>query len=315
MKNIQKKHIALIAIVLAFTSGCAPVGAPTPAPDEGIRTQVVNLFEEFVDLETSKLVKAKPKFGYDLLTIKSAFDYFPSVSIYGNSNGSQNPYSNLTWFPTVKKLKEMSRECDMSDDWTVVCKIEFQSSIPAVQGSESKATCLLEAPFANKKGPLKTPVSAEDLYDALSGLPKYKIGDCQPDWLIDVYGDPLYDQPSDSGFKPLFIERPEKVRANIAQVSKALMTLGGCEYPDFEIKKVIASGFGSYHVVTKHVDEDPAAQGEFYSAFNLVKEPEYDNYYVEQDGYGWENYFKCPMLGDHGQRINGSGSDINSNLG
>ena len=314
MKKIQKKQIALIATVLAFSSGCPPVGVAIPAPNEGIRPQVVNLFEEFVDLETSKLIKGKPKYGVDLRKIKSAFQPTFSSSMYANPNYGLSPYENISWFPTPKTSKDMTKECTMSDGWTVTCKVDFHSSIPSVEGSDSTATCSLKARFANKKGPLKTPNSLEALYDQVTGLPLFVIKDCQPDWLLDE-NDNYYDRPIDSGFKILFIERPEKVTADVASISKALMTIGNCQNPDFQVKKVISQGSGFYHVVTKHVDDAPAARGEFYSSFTLVKEPKYDNYYIKQDGYGWEDYFKCPMVGDYGQSIHGSGSSINENLG
>jgi len=291
MKSRIVSTIAISLTVIAFLSGCSKPAAPKITQAQ--KTQISTAATDFINHEADLLYAKKPKFASELASFNSAFT--ANEPIFEDVNG-EPAYLNVSWLP---KTKPSAIDCKFgnvegdSSSWQIYCSIEYADT----------GTCGLWTDFPKDKGITGLPQKLEDFYDA-DAKPKYSI-------ICTNYEDEY--RPSKKNL--LFIEQPVKIKTNPLDVTTALLQYGGCTYPSFSVKKLIKQGSWGYHIVTDHVSDDYSAQGQAYDALTVTIEPRFDNYQLEQDGYGWEAFFGCPMFDDsHGKVISATGAQLSGYL-
>jgi hypothetical protein len=166
-----------------------------------------------------------------------------------------------------------------------------------------KGSCIMSlGPFG--EGYKDLPNSADDFYSA-DGKPQYFFA-CS---YLEEF--PLAEDVT-------LMSQPEKVKASVEDISRALLNYGGCNAYEFEIRNIAnySNNFvKQYMVVSTHVDDQSGVGGDQMSFFDLWMWPKFDRYEL-RGGLGWDTYFGCQMDSEgNPQRISTSGQILNDALG
>lgn len=296
MKHKKPILIAILLTGVVLLSGCTPQSKPVVKITESEMSAIVDATNSYVEREVRKLPTLKFKYAKDLLNQKSAFFSEKSSISTDWTTVSDETFPNATWVPKSKPV-ESSCSVNVPDEKgivTVECYVDYGDM----------GTCTMSpGPFGrNSNG---VPKSADDLYDS-EGQPKFFFN-CN--YLLQEF--PRAEDVT-------LISRPEKVRAGVEEISRALLAIGGCNYSEFEVRNIAdySNKFvKQYMVVSTHVDEEQGLGGDQMSYFDLWMWPQFDLYQL-RGGLGWDSFFGCQLNSEgNPQRISASGKAVNDSLG
>ena len=289
MNHKSTKLIVTLLMGVFLLSGCA-APAETQKVEKISDSEIETILESantFVNREVEKLPTLKYEYTNELLLLDSAF--------YSDTSSIGPEFQNATWVPNSMPSET---SCDVNPE-----DVDGVVSVECFVDYGEKGSCNMSlGPFGENGKDL--PTSADNLYSA-DGKPQY--------FFVCSY---LEDFPLAEDVK--LMSQPEKVKASVEDISRALLTYGGCNANGFEVRNIgnYSNKFvKQYMVVSTHVDDAPGLGGDQMSFFDLWMWPQFDLYQL-RGGLGWDSYFGCQMDSEGNPvRISTTGETLNDNLG